>query len=95
MSRTWSRWAEVLAIVRPETVIAWHRRGFARFWTRKSRRAGRPPLAAETVLLIEQMAPATPTDLGRHRCIVFPTSEPSEDVAATGLASPPAGQEHT
>jgi putative transposase len=60
MSRTWSRWAEVLAIVRPETVLAWHRRGFAQFWTWKSRRAGRPPLAAEIVLLIEQMARENP-----------------------------------
>ena len=31
LSRTWSRWADILAIVKPATVIAWHRRGFARF----------------------------------------------------------------
>jgi hypothetical protein len=30
----WSRWGEVLAIVQPATVIAWHRRGFQRFWLR-------------------------------------------------------------
>ena len=60
LSRTWSRWADVLAIVRPETVIAWHRRGFARFWRWKSRRVGRPPLAAEIVLLVEQMARDNP-----------------------------------
>jgi len=34
LSRTWSRWREVLAIAKPATVIAWHRRGFARFWRR-------------------------------------------------------------
>jgi hypothetical protein len=60
MSRIWSRWADALAIVRPETVIAWHRRGFARFWTWKSRRLGRPPIAAEIVLLIERMARENP-----------------------------------
>jgi hypothetical protein len=43
LSRLWSRWTDVLAIVQPATVIAWHRRGFARFWTWKSRRVGRPP----------------------------------------------------
>ena len=32
VSRVWSRWADALVIVRPATVIAWHRRGFARFW---------------------------------------------------------------
>lgn len=33
LSRTWSRWVGVLAIVQPATVVGWHRRGFARFWT--------------------------------------------------------------
>jgi hypothetical protein len=32
VSRVWSRWADSLAIVRPATVIARHRRGFALFW---------------------------------------------------------------
>src|SRR5580658_5497474 len=32
LSRTWSRWSEALAIVKPTMVIGWHRRGFARFW---------------------------------------------------------------
>jgi hypothetical protein len=31
LSRVWSRWADALAIVKPATVIGWHRRGFARF----------------------------------------------------------------
>jgi hypothetical protein len=30
VSRVWSRWADALAIVKPATVIRWHRRGFAR-----------------------------------------------------------------
>ena len=67
VSRVWSRWADVLAIVRPETVIAWHRRGFARFWTWKSRRSGRPPLTAELVALIEQMTRENPL-WSRRRC---------------------------
>ena len=41
--------------MRPAAVIAWHRRGFALFWAWKSRRVGRPPLAAELVRLIERM----------------------------------------
>jgi hypothetical protein len=56
VSQVWSRWVDVLAIVKPATVIAWHRRGYARFWAYKSRRRGRPPLAPEVIELIVRMA---------------------------------------
>jgi hypothetical protein len=49
VSRVWSRWGDALAIVKPATVIAWHRRGFARFWAWKSRRVGRPVLATARI----------------------------------------------
>ena len=55
VSRVWSRWADAPAIVKPATVITWHRRGFARFWAYKSRPRGRPPLSAEVIELIERM----------------------------------------
>ena len=35
LSRIWSGWRSALAIVRPETVVAWHRKGFRLFWTWK------------------------------------------------------------
>jgi putative transposase len=60
VSRVWSRWADALAIVKPATLIAWHRRGFARFWAWRSRRVGRPPLAPEIVALIVRMARENP-----------------------------------
>jgi transposase InsO family protein len=60
VSRVWSRWADALAIVKPATVIAWHRRGFARFWAWKSRRVGRPPLSPEVVALIVRMVRENP-----------------------------------
>jgi transposase InsO family protein len=60
VARVWSRWADVLAIVQPATVLAWHRRGYARFWTWKSRRGGRPPVAPELVRLIQRMARENP-----------------------------------
>ncbi|MEO8876401.1 MAG: integrase core domain-containing protein [Polyangiaceae bacterium] len=60
LSRVWSRWADVVAFVKPATVIAWHRRGFARFWTWKSRR-GRPQLDVEVIALIVRMAHDNPT----------------------------------
>jgi hypothetical protein len=37
LSRSWIGWRAALVIVKPETVIAWHRQGFRLFWTWKSR----------------------------------------------------------
>src|ERR1700721_1014902 len=43
LSRFWSGWRHSLQIVQPPTVIRWHRRAFAWYLTRKSRRhPGRP-----------------------------------------------------
>ena len=38
LRRIWTDWESVLVIVKPETVIRWHRCGFRRYWTWKSRR---------------------------------------------------------
>jgi hypothetical protein len=46
LSRFWSGWRHILQIVQPDTVIRWHRRALAWHWTRKSRRPGRPEVAA-------------------------------------------------
>jgi len=53
-------WANALIIVRPETVLRWHRQGFRRFWKRRSRprSAPKPKVAAETIALIREMAVA-------------------------------------
>ena len=40
LSRLWSRWVDVIAIVKPATVIAWHRRGFRALWTWKVQARG-------------------------------------------------------
>src|SRR5262249_55898202 len=69
LSRIWSRWTDVLAIVRPATVIAWRRRGFGRFWTWKSRRMGRPPLSQDLVQLSSRepaLEPATHRERARQ-----------------------------
>jgi len=61
LSRWWPGWRCSLHIVRPDTVIAWHRRAFAWYWTRKSRRRpGRPNVAAEIRHLIREMSQANP-----------------------------------
>src|ERR1700730_2588670 len=61
LSRVWSNWRSALRIVKPETVIAWHRQGFRHYWARKSRvRNGRPSLAPDLRDLIRRMSLANP-----------------------------------
>ena len=52
---------DALAIVRPDTVIRWHRAGFRLYWRWKSRRrCGRPPVSLEVRQLIREMSIANP-----------------------------------
>ena len=52
---------DALAIVRPETVVRWHRAGFRSFWRWKSRRrGGRPRVPLEIRRLIRDMSLANP-----------------------------------
>jgi transposase InsO family protein len=53
--------AGALAIVRPETVIRWHRVGFRAYWRWRSRgRVGRPKVSHELRVLIAEMSRANP-----------------------------------
>ena len=62
LRRVWTDWDNVLVIVKPETVVRWHRAGFRRYWTWKSRkrRPGRPGVALEVRELIRDMCRANP-----------------------------------
>ena len=61
LRRIWSEWDQVLVIVKPETVVRWHRAGFRRYWTWKSRRRpGRPAVAPEIRDLIRRISTANP-----------------------------------
>ena len=61
LSRLWSGWRSALVIVKPETVLAWHRRGFRLYWSWKSRHPkGRPSVSREVIDLIRRMSVANP-----------------------------------
>jgi transposase InsO family protein len=48
---------QVLTIIRPETLVRWHRAGFRRYWQWKSRRlGGRPQIDTELRALIRRMS---------------------------------------
>jgi putative transposase len=61
LSRIWQEWRTALVIVRPETVIGWHRHVFRWFWAWKSRQPlGRPSVPQEVRALIRTIAEANP-----------------------------------
>jgi putative transposase len=54
-------WRQLLTVVKPETLIRWHRKGFRLFWRWKSRPHGRPRVPATLRQLIAEMAAANRT----------------------------------
>lgn len=63
LRRLWPRWANALIIVKPETVVSWHRTGFRLCWRLRSRaeRRGRPKMSAEIRDLIRRMKSENPS----------------------------------
>jgi len=59
----WADWPSALIVVKPETVIAWHRKGFHLVWTWKVRHGqpGRPSVPKDVRELIRLMSRANPT----------------------------------
>jgi transposase InsO family protein len=53
-------WRSMLTVVKPETLIRWHRQGWRLFWRWKSR-SGRPPIPVDLRRLIVAMARANLT----------------------------------
>ena len=52
---------QAIAIIRPETLVRWHRAGFRRYWGWKSRSpGGRPQIDADLRVLIRQMSTDNP-----------------------------------
>ena len=61
LSQQWRDWRSALRVVQPETVLAWHRRGFRLFWTWKSRhRRGGPAVPPDVRAVIREMSTANP-----------------------------------
>jgi putative transposase len=60
LSRLWSKWRSALVIVRPETVVRWHRQGFRYYWRWKSGKPGRPKIDPAIRRLIRRLALENP-----------------------------------
>ena len=60
LSRIWNDWRSTLIIVKPPTVIGWHKKGFKLYWKWKSRKLGRPNIDWELIKLIRRMQNENP-----------------------------------
>ncbi|MCU0664841.1 MAG: hypothetical protein MUC50_21270 [Myxococcota bacterium] len=60
LSRVWPDWRSALDIVKPETVLRWHKLAFKAYWRRKCER-GRKPVSDEVIALIRKFHAANPT----------------------------------
>jgi hypothetical protein len=62
LCEVWRDWRSALVIVKPETVIGWHRKGFRLFWSWKVRHGqpGRPGVSKEVRQLIRKMCRENP-----------------------------------
>ncbi len=57
LSKLWNGWRNSLFIIKPETVIKWHKLGFKLYWRLKSRRKpGRPTIDYKSITLIHRMS---------------------------------------
>ena len=62
LAHAWRDWRTALIVVRPDTVVRWHRQWLRRRWTQRSTptRPGRPSTTAAIRMLVEQMGAANP-----------------------------------
>ena len=60
LSKIFTNWKSSLLLVKPETVVKWHRKAFKLFWKNKSRKKGRPPLSTEIINLIKRIHKENP-----------------------------------
>jgi putative transposase len=58
--RIWPQVIDAMVLVKPATVVQWHRNGFRVFWRWRSRRPGRPKIGIELRALIRRMSRANP-----------------------------------
>jgi len=55
ISKLCPSWKSFLMIVKPETVISWHRTAFRFYWAKRSKPHGRPSISQATIALIKRI----------------------------------------
>jgi len=60
LRRLWSRWADALILVKPETVVGWHRAGFRLYWRLRSQGGGRK-IGGDMLEIVRRMSRENPS----------------------------------
>lgn len=60
LSKHLENWRNSLVMVKPDTVIRWHRTAFKFYWKQKSKKLGRPTISTATIHLIERVHKENP-----------------------------------
>jgi putative transposase len=60
LSKFISNWKSYLIVVKPETVIGWHRTAFRLYWKRKSKKVGRPKIPIDIIKEIKRIHEENP-----------------------------------
>jgi putative transposase len=55
ISYIWKKWRSSIVVVKPDTVVGWHRKGFKLYWKWKCRKRGRPNINWKLIKLIRKM----------------------------------------
>jgi len=53
-------WGSYLILIKPETVIGWHKKAFKFYWMKKSKISGRPKISPATIALIKRIHKENP-----------------------------------
>jgi hypothetical protein len=94
LRQVWSDWTASLAIVKPATVVTWHRRVFRAYWRRISRKPGRPRTDTQLRDLIRRMVMenrwgAPPRIHGELLKLGYSISERTVVAVCTGISAAP------
>ncbi|WOV88051.1 integrase core domain-containing protein [Sporosarcina oncorhynchi] len=60
LSKHMENWKKSLVMVKPDTVIRWHRTAFKFYWKQKSKKIGRPTISPTTIQLIKRVHKENP-----------------------------------
>ncbi len=56
LSKTWGGWQNAVCLMKPATVLKWHRTAFRLYWRWKCRPRGRPAISAQMIALIRRLS---------------------------------------